>query len=277
MGWRNRPKFIDYCPPNIDYVFFIDENGTGEINYIQKNINKFKQSKEILTITGVAIKAKDLNYIKQQILNLKIKYWPPYGYYSYKNQPKRVCFHSREIRHQEGPFSQKIINYNAFIQDLSNTISNLPIQIFSSSIDKVAHVKKYVTPIHPYNLSLNFIIERFVKYFLHNNQKAIIVIEAQGKKEDNFKLKYLKDFVDNGSDYVTREDLSKIKGIYFNEKWSKKANCLKSYFGLEIADLCSYPIHKYIKYGVKDPAYKCIENKIYGYPSYMGKGLKIFP
>lgn len=34
----------------------------------------------------------------------------------------------------------------------------------------------------------------------------------------------------------------KIKGIYFNSKWNK--NNSVTYSGLELADLCTYPIHK---------------------------------
>lgn len=47
--------------------------------------------------------------------------------------------------------------------------------------------------------------------------------------------------------------------------------------GLEIADLFSYPIHKFIKRNVKDKAFLMFENKIVGYPNYKNKGIKIFP
>ena len=50
-----------------------------------------------------------------------------------------------------------------------------------------------------------------------------------------------------------------------------------TYCGLELADLCSYPIHKFVKYNKKDKAFLAIENKIDCFPNYINKGLKIFP
>lgn len=47
----------------------------------------------------------------------------------------------------------------------------------------------------------------------------------------------------------------------------------KTCSGIELADLCSYPIFKYIKTGQKDIAFKTIENKLMGYPEYEGKGI----
>jgi hypothetical protein len=276
MGWRNRPKFIDYCSPNIDYTLFIDENGSDDLKDILKSPSKYKNKKEVLTITGVAIKTSDLQNIKKSIMVLKNKYWRN-GLFPYKGKTKRVCLHSRDIRRMQGPFNPKIINYNNFINDLTDTIKNLPMTIFSSSINKVKHCQKYYFPVHPYNLCLNFIIERFAKYFLDSNKTAIIVLEAQGKDHDKFSLEHIKYFLNNGNNYVTVDDLKKIKGVYFNNKWCKAANDLQSYFGLEIADLCSYPIHKFVRSNIKDSALKSFEHKIYNYPNYFGYGIKIFP
>jgi hypothetical protein len=53
--------------------------------------------------------------------------------------------------------------------------------------------------------------------------------------------------MDNGNYYISPQLLKrKIKGVYFNSKWSKSDKDLKTYFGLELADLCSY---QYINIG----------------------------
>ena len=70
---------------------------------------------------------------------------------------------------------------------------------------------------------------------------------------------------------------SKIKGVYFNPKWCHSAGDQKSYWALELADLCAFPIHKYLSYGTKDPAFNVIQRKICGYPHIRGRGLKSFP
>ena len=89
------------------------------------------------------------------------------------------------------------------------------------------------------------------------------------------KLGYL--FGDFGNDFTSASAFSKIKGVYFNPKWSEEAHCQKSYWSLEIADVCSYPIHKYLCYDKKDPAFLVVEKKLRCYPRYIGRGLKIFP
>ena len=277
-NWRNRPIFIDYCPASIDYILFIDENGSCDLKNILKNIDKYKNQKDFLTITGVAIKTSNLKQVEDHIMNLKNNYWPN-ALFPYKIKDriehKRVCLHSIKIRKKQGPFSPKKIDYDKFIGELAKVIENIPITIFSSTINKVEHCYKYPNPHHPYSLCLNFIIERFVKFFLGHNESAIIVLEQRGKKEDKFILNHLKNLLSNGTNFVEPKYFKKIKGVYFNGKWSKDNS--KTYFGLEIADICSYPIHKFVKHKKEDHAFTVLKTKIYNYPHYMGYGIKIFP
>ena len=69
---------------------------------------------------------------------------------------------------------------------------------------------------------------------------------------------------------------TRITSIYFNPKRPIE-NPKKTYFGLEIADLCAYPFYKYLVYGTKDICFDVLESKIYKYPDYKGSGIKIFP
>ena len=68
---------------------------------------------------------------------------------------------------------------------------------------------------------------------------------------------------------------SKISGVYFNPKWNEEYS--STYVGLEITDLFSYPIHKFVKRNTKDKAFLIFEDKIVGYPNYKNKGIKTFP
>lgn len=280
MGWRNRPKYIDYCPKNVDYIMFIDENGDSDLKYIKRCIFKNKTIDEnsvYFTVTGVIIKRNNLSDIKDKIMEIKLKYWKD-GHYKYDGiHDKRICFHSREIRRREKPFSDDLINRENFLQDLSGFLDYVPCHIVSSTINKEKHFKGYCYPKHPYNLNLNFVLERFVKFYLNNGETGIIILEARGKDEDKKVLKHIKELIDNGTRFVEAEYFKKIKGVYFNKKWQLNSNCKKSYFGLEIADLYSYPIHKYCKTGKKDKAFKVLEKKLYNYPYYDGCGIKIFP
>ncbi|CBH20241.1 conserved protein of unknown function [Acetoanaerobium sticklandii] len=280
MGWRNRPTYIEKWPKHTDVIMFIDENGESSLKNIQKKIKKGSKidiNEKIFTITGCVINKKNFLEVRENIISLKDKYWDE-GKFNYNNiKIKRVCFHSNEVRGRKGPFSDKVIDYNNFICDLSGFMENLPATIFSSTIDKEEHCKKYITPLHPYNLCLDFVLERFVKYYLKPNEYGVIVLEARGAGEDRFVLNHIKEVIDKGTRCVNDSYFKKIKGVYFNPKWCKKHQEQLSYFGLECADLYSYPIHKHIKFNTKDKPFEILEKKIYGYPNYSGYGLKVFP
>lgn len=277
MVWRNRPNYINYCPPEADYALFLDENGNDSLKGILKKQDEHEGKQEYFTVTGIAVKSQDLQYIKEEIMALKHKHWENACFF-YNKQLKRICFHSRDIRKKQGPFNPAIIDIEQLLGDLNNLVSNIPITIFSSSIEKVEHCRRYANPEHPYNLCLGFILERFTKYFMSLQNISILVLEARGKKEDRNVLNFIKKLLDTETKYVNNATFKqKIMGVYFNNKWSKNDDYLKTYFCLELADLVSYPIYKLIRHGIKDKAFKCLENKIYGYPNYWGKGIKVFP
>ena len=279
MGWRNRPTFKDYWPKDVDVIMFVDESGDSHLKSIKKNIKNGKEvqsNNRYFTITGCIIRKENFLNAGNEIIKIKEKYWEN-GLFNYKGKLKRVCFHSYEIRGNKDPFNSKIINRNEFLEDISRYMKNIKIDIFSATLDKELHCRRYNTPDNPYNLCMNFIMERLVKYYLTNNEKAAIILESRGRGEDKALLTHIKGIIDNGTEYVNKSYFKKIKGVYFNPKWCKSQDEKKSYFGLEIADLIAYPIHKYTTRDKKDLAFECIEDKIYGYPNYEGKRIKIFP
>jgi hypothetical protein len=279
LSWRNRPTYKSNWPSGVDVIMFVDENGDSAIKNIQKNLknkNEIEENNKFFTTTGSVIRKENFLKAKDDIITLKEKHWEN-GMYQYKGKLKRVCFHSHEIRKGKDAFSDNVIDKKTFMKDISDYMLNLEIEIFSATLNKEAHCRRYLDPDNPYDLCMNFILERFVKYYLGDDEEAIIILEARGKKEDSKLLNHIKSLIDNGTQYVSKNYFKKIKGVYFNPKWCKESDEKKSYFGLEIADLVSYPIHKYNTKGNKDRAFECIENKIYGFPNYTGKGIKKFP
>ena len=53
-------------------------------------------------------------------------------------------------------------------------------------------ISKYSNPFNPYDLSMEFILERFVKFYLKSNDRAAIILESRGKNEDRELLKHIK-------------------------------------------------------------------------------------
>ena len=277
-NWRNRPTTIDEVPITIDWVIAIDESGSPDLKYIQKALSNGKDINEgdkQFTVTACAIKTSTFTTAKDLVMQVKNKYWKD-ALYSYNGVQKRVCFHSKEIRGRRGAFNPEIIDYSSFISDLSKMIENIPMRLYSANINKLKHMEKYAFPMDPYDLCLDFVLERLM-WNIKDGETCYIILESRGKKEDNFLLDKIKKLIDDGNNMNPASIFSKIKGVYFNPKWCHSADDKKSYWELEIADLCAFPIHKYFAYNHADPAFEVLKTKICGYPNIWGKVLKSFP
>ena len=277
-NWRNRPTTIDYIPKTIDYLVGIDESGSPNLKQVLRAKRTGKEpvdSEKHFTVTACSIKLDDFETARDMVMEVKQKYWSN-ALFNYKGVDKRVCFHSREIRGKKEAFNPSIIDYPNFIADLSKMMADIPMTLYASHIDKWKHVNQYIYPDSPYELCMTFVLERIVRD-MGANETCIIVLESRGANEDKELLDFIKNIVDYGNQYHGADFFKKIKGVYFNPKWCKLADDRKSYWELEIADLCAYPFYKYFVYGTKDDAYKTLLPKLSKYPNYRGKGLKSFP
>ncbi len=275
--WTEKPTKIKKWEKDIDYVMFVDENGNSDVKDILKCISKKQEidvNNNFFTITGVVFTKQQYLIAKNKLNELKLKYWEN-GTYLYNENYKKVCFHSREIRRKTGAFDTKLIDYDSFIVELSELIDNLNYKIISITIDKKEYLLKHYQ-FNVYNTAMCFLLQRYI-YVMPSNCKGLIMLEARGKDEDYLLLNEMKHIIfETGIKNITSEELQKkISGIYFNPKWNNVYD--STFSGLEIADLSSYPIHKYVRNKKKDQSFLILEKKIDKYPNYMNKGIKIFP
>ena len=278
QNWRNRPTNIDYISKDIDYLISIDESGSSDLSQVlkaKKTGCEIQNNEKHFTITACVIGMDQIETARDMVMSLKNKYWED-ALFEYKGTPKRICFHSREIRGRREAFNPDFIDYGAFIQDLSQLMADVPMTLYASHIDKMRHVNQYRFPKSPYDLCMNFVLERIVRD-IGVGKSCVIVLESRGKKEDQKLLSQIKQLIDHGNQYNGASMFSNVKGVYFNPKWCHMANDQKSYWELELADLCAYPIQKYFVYGTKDKAFECLLPKISNYPNVYGRGLKSFP
>ena len=271
----SKPTKLNSIPNDVDYIMCVDENGNeGLIKNARKAIREGKDISihdQFLTITGCIFKRNEYHDAYKQIHKLKEKYWPQ-GCYFENGKSIAVCLHSRDIRRQNTPFDNMTINHKDFIYDLSKTIENLSFKIISATIDvkKYALNAKYNDNI--YFTAMKFLLERYI-YATRNHKKGIIVIESRKSRNDSKLLKQIVNLFLTGSEYLKEVEFrDRIKGIYFNDKRNYQQT--HSYIGLEIVDLCSYPINKYIKLSKKDEAFLIIENKL---DKGIEKAIKRFP
>ena len=279
-----RPNISDVWDRNVDYIMFIDENNSvNAINNVQKKMligEEVNPNENIFTVTGCIFSKKDYFYAKQEFEKLRKKYWKNMQYFNTKhNQFETVCFHTEDIKGRKKAFHRDVLNdkqYMDFIIDLDNILKKCNYRIISININLRDYIlKSHYTETNVYKIAFNFIIERFI-YNIGNHNVGNIIFEARGKKEDKNLLEHVDKIINfTGTEFISSAELQqKIKGVYFNKKKNKKGH---PYTGLEIADLSSYPIHRYVKFGTIGKDFETIRLKFVGYPNIFGKGLKIYP
>lgn len=276
----SRPLKIKSWDKNIDYVMFVDENENADsISHILDNIIKgiaIHDDDRYFTVTGCIFTKKAYSVMRNNIRKLKAKYWENGYYYDSRHKDTRyVCFHSREIRMHTGAFNESLVNYQQFLDELSNVLIKVDCKIISVSINLEEYILKgEQAPI--YEKAFDLLLERYI-YTTKNNKIGIIMLESRGKKDDQRLLNHIYEIIyKKGTTGIsTFELIKKIKGVYFNPKWYGGHS--STFAGLEIADLFSYPIHQYVKYKKPNKSFQAIESKIASYPDYTNRGLKIYP
>ncbi len=246
----------------MSHFLFLDEAGDHGLSFVDKNFPLF-------LLCGCVIEQKCLKEIKSRIDSFKQKYF----------RTMQVILHSRDIRKCEGVF-QILFDLKLkeqFYKDLNLILKESNYCLLGSGIQKEKHIKKYGKGAKdPYTLSLSFVIERLIFYLDTLNEQAHvkIIAEQRGKREDRMLLSYFNSVMDRGTYYVTPARLKqKIRGFSFHNKHDNIT-------GLQIADLCAYPMARHLLYP-KEPyiPFTIIEKKIYHDKNgkYMGWGLKVFP
>lgn len=246
----------------MSYQFFLDETGDHGLSFVDKNFPLF-------LLAGCLFKDEDLEKIEREINDFKKEFFGT----------TEVILHSRSIRKCEGAF-QILFDLDIkkkFYERLNTIISKTTLIIIGSGVNKENHIKKYGKGAKdPYVLSLSFIIERLVFCLDKKGINAIvsIKIEKRGRKEDQQLLNQYNKILDKGTYYVSSERLKNRISNF--ESFFKKDNTI----GLQIADLCAYPLARNILNPKQPyPPFDIIKRKIYcdNNGNYDGYGLKIFP
>ncbi len=149
-------------------------------------------------------------------------------------------------------------------------------QIIAVGIKKKNFMEKYgkITD-DPYELSLSFLLERAVMEIGKDSQNTLsIVIESRGRVEDEILQKRYNRLLDVGTANILSH---KFKTYFEKMEFKKKRD---NDCGLQIADLCAYPVARnIINPNDPYPAYGIVAQKFRrnSNGSHIGYGLKIFP
>ncbi|MFA5433002.1 MAG: DUF3800 domain-containing protein [Candidatus Paceibacterota bacterium] len=244
-----------------EFKFFLDETGDHGLSFIDDNF-------PIFVLVGCLFSDEEYSKVSQQINDFKLEFFGTI----------EIILHSRDIRKCDGPF-QILFDLDIkkrFYQKLNNILDNANFTIIGSGVNKKEHIIRYGRGAKdPYPLSLSFIIERLI-FCLDNktNSNVDIKIEKRGKKEDQQLLSQYNKILDNGTYYIVPDRLKNRINKF--DSVLKKDNII----GLQIADLCAYPLARHILNPMEPyPAFDIIKSKIYcnGNGNFDGYGLKVFP
>ncbi len=245
------------------YHLFLDETGDHGLTYIDANFPLF-------LLCGFIISDSDLQALTREIDKMKQKFFGT----SY------VILHSRDIRKCDGAF-QILFDLSikqAFYKSLNQILAGANYHLICSAVHKEKHIKKYGKSAgDPYSLSLSFILERLIFLIdsISRNTTVKIFVEQRGKKEDRRLLAHFNSIRDSGTYYIRTDRLRKtLISFTFHNKRENVA-------GLQVADLCAYPIARHIL-NPEEPSipFQIIQEKLYKNlktGSYKGWGLKVFP
>lgn len=242
------------------YHLFIDESGDTSLSSINADFPVF-------ALVGCLFEDSAYQDICTKLVELKKELFGS----------EHAILHSRDIRKCEGVFV-KLFNLEVkakFYERLNSILENGKFTVIAVAIKKPEFIEKYgKIADDPYELSLSFLLERAVMETDSRSSTMRITIESRGRVEDEIIQKRYNRLLDKGSGHITPERFKKrFEKMEFRRK--KENDC-----GLQIADLCAYPIARHIMNPNEPyPAFDIVERKLRrgGGGKVAGYGLKIFP
>lgn len=160
-------------PDFSDYIIFADESGDHGMASIDPQFPVFA------LVFCMFQKEQYANEIEPAFRQLKFKY---FGHDS-------IVFHEHEIRKQKADFSvlRNAEIREAFMADVSAIMSEVAFQGYASIIDKSALRTRYSDPWNPYEVAMQFCMEKISNRLVAQGQRgrtSHVLFEGRGKVED---------------------------------------------------------------------------------------------
>ena len=242
-------------------IMFLDESG-------DHSLDKVDQSYPIFVLAGCIFEIDVYNaLVEPEVDKLKIKHFGN----------RDIILRSYDVRKQKGQFSS-LVDVNkrkSFLDELHKLISELDFIVIAAVINKEKLKNNYNKPMNPYNLCLQFIMERYLMFLGQKADSGIMRIESRETHNDQMLAEVYEQFRSNGNNMFKPDEIRrKLLDLSFNQKNQNIA-------GHQIADLVAYPIGRHVLIPEKDnPPFTVIEKKFHrkkGLSGYLNYGLKIFP
>lgn len=245
-------------PDFSDYLVFIDESGDHGMATVDPNYPMF-----VLASCLIA-KSDYVDQISPALQRLKLDYW---------GHDEQVL-HEHEIRkpNKHYAFLFDAGKRETFLRAVNEFVQQAPFQLVASVIQKVEFARRYALPENPYELALEFGLERLALELHARGQGERItqvIVERRGRREDD-ELELAFRRICAGRNALNRRLPLEMVMI------PKAANSA----GLQLADLVARPVGiKILRPDQANRAYDIVSPKFRMSPAgeVRGWGLKIFP
>jgi hypothetical protein len=248
----------------VTHVLYLDENGDHSMKFAGRQAPR---PPELFMLCGCLLRTNEVRRLSDSVDALKASHLGRTD----------VVLMSRQIRKQEGPFTfpGDAAAREAFLAAITALVEQSKVTVFGSAIDKFRHWRRYgESAVSPYDLSLEFIMERVTICLCGKDARVQVVVESRGQREDRKLGGEFDRLLRDGSRYMTGARLRGcfLPGPAFHRKMENIA-------GLQLADLVAYPLFQRLRYPTSpNPAFDVVARKLHRCSSGVwGAGLKVFP
>ena len=166
-------------------IMFLDESG-------DLSLEKIDSQYPVFCLAGAIIDEDEYRKVVSPDLDrIKLKYW----------KTTNVIFHSRSIRKCESPFNNlldKSVRY-PFYEDLNAFFNKSRLKIIASVILKHKLKNQYSDPSNPYEISMMFLMERFLYLLEEIGDRGYITVESRDSKSNKDLFEEYSNILANGS------------------------------------------------------------------------------
>ncbi len=241
-----------------EHLVFVDESGDHGLATIDPGYPVF------VLVFCIIAKVDYARHVLPAVTEFKFKH---FGH-------DQVILHERDIRKDIGDFAflKDPARKQQFLDELTDLVAGMELTVIASVIRKDLLVGRYAKPGNPYELALEFGLERAEKWLARRGAATAgtpVIVERRGKREDDeLELEFRR--ICAGGNFGG-------KPLCFEPRFVLKSANVP---GLQIADLMARPMGRAILQPKQlNRAYAVLEKKIDRSPggTVRGWGLKVFP
>lgn len=139
-----------------------------------------KSPSKYYVLAGLCISEKKVGYMNELLDSIKRKYIIA------KGLKLKEFKYSALIAAKSEPWKNLTdVERKQVADDIFDALIKLDPVIFAIVIDKLAHRSKYNHPHQPDTLSMRFLMPRYEKFLLRNNENGVIIIDPSTKNSDD--------------------------------------------------------------------------------------------